>query len=65
MDCQIPEMDRFAATAAMREREAGTEVHVPIITMIANGIGFDAITKKWIPSILPNSARFSQCVMNG
>jgi signal transduction histidine kinase/CheY-like chemotaxis protein/HPt (histidine-containing phosphotransfer) domain-containing protein len=41
MDCQMPEMDGFAATEVVRQREAATGHHIPIIAMTANAMQGD------------------------
>jgi len=41
MDCQMPEMDGFEATVAIREKEKSTGMHIPIIAMTANAMKGD------------------------
>jgi CheY-like chemotaxis protein len=41
MDVQMPEMDGFEATAAIRARERQTGAHVPVIAMTANAMKGD------------------------
>lgn len=42
MDCQMPEMDGYAASTAIREGKAGTEyLKIPIVAMTANAMAGD------------------------
>jgi CheY-like chemotaxis protein len=41
MDCQMPEMDGFEATSAIREMEQSIGRHVPIVAMTANAMQGD------------------------
>ena len=61
MDCEMPEMDGYAATRAIRQRETGSAGHIPVIALTGHAssedervcleAGMDAVLTK--PVTLP------------
>lgn len=41
MDCQMPELDGYAASRAIRDGEAGSSRHTPIVAMTAHSMRGD------------------------
>ncbi len=41
MDCQMPTLDGFAATGILRQREAGSGLHLPVVALTANAMPGD------------------------
>ncbi len=43
MDCQMPEMDGYSATRAIRQHEKNSNRHVPIVALTANAMSGDDV----------------------
>lgn len=48
MDCQMPEMDGYEATPAIRQTDERTQLHSPMIALTANAFAEDA--KRCFPA---------------
>lgn len=62
MDCQMPELDGFAATSAIRAMERQTGGHIPIVAMTANAMEGDRETclRAGMDDYLPKPTNIAQ-----